>query len=240
MEYFADSPRFVRRRFHAEQEHLTHIQHSDTCRCLKCAKFARTAPKLGIQIPDSVLEEVNKNRVSLIDPLVCAPATTSIGAAGSQASGAAGEPRGRGSPAKSSKTVVKKEVAPARKYRDLQWLMMKMKGSVIVGVNTLYKDERGRQSYDIQLSTVVDPSGASRAGASDDATGASRKNELVEKMNQMVHRVLFPDTIFFDRGKPTQYFLTCNMDEDVSSAGQSGTESTVKMKSSGVSTTTSD
>eukprot|EP00392_Amoebophrya_sp_AT5.2_P007082 g7096.t1 len=233
MEYFADSPRFVRKRFHAEQEHLTHIQHSDTCRCLKCIKFAKTDPKLGIQIPPDVLEEVNKNRVSLLpEQLYCLPASTGA------------DSRTKSSPSKGSKSGSKKEATiavPERKFRDLQWLLMKMKGSVIVGVNTLYKDERGRQSYDIQLSTVVDPSGASRAGAADDASGATRKNELVNKMNGMVHRVLFPDTIFFDRGKPTQYFLTMNMDEDVSSAGQSGTESTVKMKTGGaVKMTSSD
>ncbi|CAD7961532.1 unnamed protein product [Amoebophrya sp. A25] len=215
MEYYADSPRFVRKRFHAEQEVLTHIQHSDTCLCLKCTNFAKTIPKLGIQIPKDVLDETARNRViGYIENSICPPAD-----------GPEVTTRGR-SARKDSVT------SESRKYRDMQWLMTKMRGSVIVGVNTLYKDERGRQSFDIQISTVVDPSGHSRA-ASGDENAAARKAELAEKMNNMVHRVLIPDMIFFDRGKPTQYFLTCNMDEDVSSAGQSGFESTTKKNSKG-------
>lgn len=67
MEFFADSPRFVRKRFHASQTQVTHLQHSETCACLKCQLFARTAPKLGIQIPHDVLDGLANTQISMVD-----------------------------------------------------------------------------------------------------------------------------------------------------------------------------
>lgn len=140
MEFFADSPRFVRRRFHAAENQVTHLIHSQTCTCLKCQIFTRSQPQLGMAIPVDALDAYNRTQVHSVDTM---GATEMGGGSPSRTK----QPHYQ-SPTK-KQTKQEGPITSGQQFRDFEWLLMKMKGAAISGVSNLYKDENGTKSYDV-------------------------------------------------------------------------------------------
>ena len=63
MDFFADSPRHVKRRFWAGEEGIDGLVHAETCGCLKCQIFASQKPKLGITVPENAVADAGGKKV---------------------------------------------------------------------------------------------------------------------------------------------------------------------------------